>query len=108
MRARLRAIGGITRHLGKTLQLSAAEPAAFRKMVERYTIAPENATAGAFWPLVRLVRLRSRRWTSLRAGTVLVDAPGLHDDNAARDAVVGRSAPLSLPRALRRFGPGPS
>lgn len=98
MRDKLRALThGSVRHLGGTLQLSAREPARFRRAVERYTVASENPTAGAFWPLVRLVKLRSRRWTSLRAGTVLVDAPGLHDDNAARDAVVRRGGPRARP-----------
>lgn len=42
----------------------------------------------SFWPLVRRVRLRGRRWALLRSGAVLVDAPGVNDDNSARDGVV--------------------
>ena len=34
------------------------------------------------------MRLYSRRWEALQTGAVLVDAPGVHDDNSARDSVV--------------------
>ena len=36
------------------------------------------------------VRLYSRKWGTLKTGAVLVDAPGVHDDNSARDGVVKR------------------
>ena len=36
------------------------------------------------------VRVYSRRWEALKTGAVLVDAPGVHDDNSARDGVVKR------------------
>ena len=32
--------------------------------------------------------MHSRKWRVLSTGAVLVDAPGVHDDNSARDAVV--------------------
>lgn len=38
--------------------------------------------------LTAQVRLYSRRWAVLKSGAVLVDAPGVHDDNSARDVVV--------------------
>lgn len=34
--------------------------------------------------------LNSRRWNALRPGVTLVDAPGLNDSNASRNAVVSR------------------
>ena len=37
------------------------------------------------------VRVYSRRWEALKTGAVLVDAPGVHDDNSARDGVVKRT-----------------
>ena len=36
------------------------------------------------------MRVYSRRWEVLKTGAVLVDAPGVHDDNSARDGVVKR------------------
>jgi hypothetical protein len=36
------------------------------------------------------VRAWSRNWSVLSTGGVLIDAPGVHDDNSARDAVVKR------------------
>ena len=36
------------------------------------------------------VRVYSRHWEVLKTGAVLVDAPGVHDDNSARDGVVKR------------------
>ena len=36
------------------------------------------------------MRVYSRRWEALKTGAVLVDAPGVHDDNSARDGVVKR------------------
>lgn len=41
-------------------------------------------------PSPKQVRLYSRHWETLKTGGVLVDAPGVHDDNSARDAVVKR------------------
>lgn len=45
---------------------------------------------GNYWPIVKQVRVWSRNWSVLSTGGVLVDAPGVHDDNSARDAVVKR------------------
>ena len=45
-------------------------------------------SGGSFWPIVKMATLASRKWTVLRSGTRLVDAPGVHDDNSARDGVV--------------------
>ena len=43
---------------------------------------------GSFWPIVRKVTAEGRDWTALRTGATLVDAPGVNDDNGARDRVV--------------------
>ena len=34
------------------------------------------------------VRMRSAKWTVLKSGARLVDAPGVRDDNSARDGIV--------------------
>jgi len=78
----------LTRSCGTTLKISAETAHDFRRKVERFTDSSDSASAGAYWPLVQQVRLWSKKWKSLSAGTVLVDAPGLNDNNAARDAVV--------------------
>ena len=41
---------------------------------------------GALWPLVKRVQLLGP-WPVLASGAVLVDAPGVQDDNSARDQV---------------------
>jgi hypothetical protein len=88
LRAKLLATEGVTSYLGRTVRVRAAEPRAFRKMVDEYTDSADAVEEGALWPLVKQVRLYSARWRALRAGTVLIDAPGLNDDNAARDCIV--------------------
>lgn len=40
------------------------------------------------WPLVEKVSLSSNLWKILSEGLVLVDAPGLNDENAQRNDVV--------------------
>jgi hypothetical protein len=45
---------------------------------------------GSLWPLVKLVRIKSVLWVALQPGITLVDAPGLNDSNASRNAVVSR------------------
>lgn len=62
----------------------------FRREMERYVDSTNSDADGQLWPLVRMVRMRSGRWTALRTGARLVDAPGLRDDNRARDSVVKR------------------
>lgn len=47
-----------------------------------------DASQGQFWPLVKRVRMTSRNWQLLKTGGKLVDAPGVRDDNNARDKIV--------------------
>ena len=72
---------------GTTVALVAADAAALRVQAEQYVDSSASSDEGALWPLVRRVRL-SGPWAVLAGGAVLVDAPGLRDDNSARDAVV--------------------
>ena len=46
-----------------------------------------DGSEGSLWPIVKRVVLRGP-WHVLSQGVRLVDAPGLADDNSARDAVV--------------------
>ena len=45
---------------------------------------------GACWPLVKKVRA-SGPWDVLKSGAILIDAPGTHDSDSARGAVVQRA-----------------
>jgi hypothetical protein len=51
------------------------------------TLFPRALVAAQYWPIVKRVRIRSRKWRALSSGTILVDAPGVRDDNSARDQV---------------------
>lgn len=51
----------------------------FRRQMERFVDSSndESTGEGALWPLVRMVRMASRKWEALRTGARLVDAPGV-------------------------------
>ena len=88
LKAKLRSCRTITHALSTTKDESATDAKTFRRKCERYMDSLRDVSGGSFWPLVKQVRLYSRQWTTLKTGAVLVDAPGVHDDNSARDAVV--------------------
>ena len=111
LKAKLLACRTVTSCLGSVKQVTAQTPYAFKRSLEAYMDSkppPEGrcrptclvhstfgqpccgcaSCHGAHWPLVKQVRLYSRKWTALRTGAMLVDAPGVHDDNSARGAVV--------------------
>lgn len=111
LKAKLFACRTVTSCLGSVKQVTAQTPYAFKRSLEAYMDSkppPEGrcrptclvhstfgqpccgcaSCHGAHWPLVKQVRLYSRKWTALRTGAMLVDAPGVHDDNSARGAVV--------------------
>jgi len=90
LKEKLRGVRAITHALSTTMHESAKESVAFRRKCERYMDSLKDVHGGSYWPIVKQVRLYSRRWDSLKTGAVLVDAPGVHDDNSARDAVVKR------------------
>ena len=54
--------------------------------MERYVDSTNELAEGALWPLVKRVQLLGP-WPVLASGAVLVDAPGVQDDNSARDQV---------------------
>ena len=79
--------GRIAQALGTTRSLHAATAESIRRKIERYVDSRNSADTQAFWPIVKRVRCRGP-WDVLSSGAVLVDAPGVRDDNSARDAVV--------------------
>ena len=79
--------------LGHHVELRAADCAELAQLTRPYMDSADEASDGALWPLVQRVRLRGPFAVcapSLLApgGVRLLDAPGLHDDNAARDGVL--------------------
>jgi hypothetical protein len=107
MQAKLAGTRNITHALGTVKQVSAADAGDFRRQLETYMDSKSelvtctrgcplgpfgrtNCVCGSYWPIVKQVRVYSRRWEALKTGAVLVDAPGVHDDNSARDGVVKR------------------
>jgi len=91
--------------VGATVTLEAATAPELRAAAERYVDSSASAAEGALWPLVRRVAIAGP-WASLACGLVLVDAPGLRDDNSARDGVVkqclARADALLLVSNVRR------
>ncbi len=77
----------ITRALGSTQVIKENQPRKFKKAIEKYADSNNNVIEQAYWPLVKRISLRGP-WEALHSGAVLVDAPGVRDDNSARDAVV--------------------
>jgi len=105
--AKLKAARGRTHALGTVKAVTAPDAKAFRRQLEAFMdstsdlvncsgrCAPDRfgrpqCFCGNYWPIVKQVRAWSRKWRVLATGAVLVDAPGVHDDNSARDAVVKR------------------
>lgn len=78
----------ITAALGTTKRFDSNDARKFRRMVERYVDSSNEVEEESYWPLVRRVRMYGRAWTLLKTGGVLVDAPGVNDDNSARDGLV--------------------
>lgn len=77
----------ITRALGTQQKIERDDPDQFRRAIERYADSNNVATDLAYWPIVKKITIQGP-WDALRSGAVLVDAPGVRDDNSARDAVV--------------------
>lgn len=59
----------------------------FRRKIEVYADSSNQKTDIAYWPLVKRIRMKGP-WEVLKSGSVLVDAPGVRDDNSARDQIV--------------------
>lgn len=98
MKRKLMGITKLTKHCGTTVKVGDNEAANFRKRLERFTDSANAVSEGSCWPLVKLVRIQSRLWLALQPGITLVDAPGLNDSNASRNAVVSRYLRVSRSR----------
>ena len=68
--------------------------------IQPYVDSANDTTAGAMWPLVRRARLTGP-WGRHIGSAVLVDAPGVQDDNSARDRLV-RGESLGPERGLEK------
>jgi hypothetical protein len=75
--------------LGNTEVMAASSGAELCALYNKCVDSVNDGSEGSLWPTVRRVLLRGP-WQVLRHGVRLVDAPGLADDNSARDAVVKR------------------
>ncbi|KAH8048053.1 hypothetical protein JL720_15915 [Aureococcus anophagefferens] len=87
LRAKLRRHTRVTRFLGTTQKVRATHPRGFRRSLERFMDSSNLLSDGACWPIVKKVRAYGR-WPVLKSGAVLVDAPGTHDSDSGRGAVV--------------------
>eukprot|EP00040_Diaphanoeca_grandis_P035195 m.220660 g.220660 ORF g.220660 m.220660 type:complete len:926 (+) comp33324_c1_seq1:67-2844(+) len=74
--------------LGKKINVEANDALTFRKKLEGFMDSANIVAGGQLWPLVKEVKISSKKWTILKTGCVLVDAPGVNDSNSSRDAVV--------------------
>eukprot|EP01122_Echinamoeba_exundans_P016614 TRINITY_DN8479_c0_g1_i1.p1 TRINITY_DN8479_c0_g1~~TRINITY_DN8479_c0_g1_i1.p1 ORF type:complete len:1374 (+),score=380.54 TRINITY_DN8479_c0_g1_i1:97-4218(+) len=83
----LRLRNSVTRNLGQIVRLEATKPAQFRRQIEKYADSTNNTAELSYWPLVKRISIMGP-WEVLKSGAVLVDAPGVRDDNSARDNVV--------------------
>lgn len=93
--AAARAIAGrtpaesVTAVIGQTIKLTAASAAQLHTAVKPYVDSANQGSTGALWPLVQRVVLRGP-WESHIGSSVLVDAPGVQDENSSRGEMVRR------------------
>lgn len=76
LKEKLRRCTSITRCCGTEKVVKAQTASEFSSKLERFMDSSNEVTSGSFWPLVKLVRASSCKWSLLRSGAVLVDAPG--------------------------------
>jgi len=88
LRRKLLRSGVARNYLGTTQIVRNRDVNLFRRSMEQFVDSRNSDAPGQLWPLVRMVRMRSNKWTTLRTGAKIVDAPGVRDDNRARDGVV--------------------
>jgi len=85
--AHLAARRRIHAHLGKSLSFHTGSARELCRLYSKCVDSVNDGSEGSLWPIVKRVVLRGP-WHVLSHGVRLVDAPGLADDNSARDAVV--------------------
>jgi hypothetical protein len=79
--------GKVRDALGTRVQIAARSGSELRAAYGRFVDSSNAAGAASLWPLVARVVVAGP-WEVLAHGLRLVDAPGLADDNSARDAAV--------------------
>lgn len=82
----------MNRLLGTTHEIRENNSSAFYRAIKRYVDSvthKDNERALEYWPLIKVVRLYVRSEV-LKSGAVIVDLPGVHDQNAGRAAVAER------------------
>jgi len=89
----LMAHGQVAGRLGQSVEVRAGDVSQLSQLTRPYMDSADDAATGALWPLVRRVVLRGPFAVCAPSelcpsGLRLSDAPGLHDDNAARDGVL--------------------
>jgi hypothetical protein len=73
--------------LSTTYTVTASNGRSLCALYSKCVDSVNDASQGSLWPIVKRVLLRGP-WPVLSSGVRLIDAPGLADDNSARDAVV--------------------
>ena len=73
--------------LGTKVVISATSGTELQAKLAKYVDSSNNEGDGALWPVVQRVWIAGP-WELLLGGLKLIDAPGTHDSNAARDRVV--------------------
>lgn len=71
-------------NLGKKLHFADADLKKFSQQIRHYIVSSTAGGSSAQWPLVRVAEIYVKS-EILRNGLVLVDIPGSHDTNAARN-----------------------
>ena len=85
---KLRAVSAeMEKALGTTRSFLAKTGAQLKALISPFVDSSDDLRGAAWWPIVRKAVLQGP-WECLSGGVVLVDAPGVRDDNSARDAVV--------------------
>lgn len=84
----MRRVGSrVTRALGKNREFEGRDASSFRRQLEEYAVSSDATYGESFWPVVKKIRIFGR-WPVPKSGCILVDAPGIRDDNSARDGIV--------------------
>ena len=73
--------------LGRSVVMHAESASDAAAQVRPFVDSPEDGDGAAWWPLVERVSLRGP-FAPLSSGVRVIDAPGLHDENEARNAAV--------------------
>lgn len=62
LRDKLRLVDALTKSCGSTERVTSNSAAEFRKKIERFTDSANQVAEGSYWPLVKLVRIKSSKY----------------------------------------------